>query len=144
MAEVQDTQGTQLRRNGTVVPKVRSIGPVGIGRGLRDVTTLSDTTHVHKKNLADIPEIAVELFYDPEEAIHQVIMQDDALATLLPWQIYAEQGNSPGEVWEFSSCYVVNAEIQNMEVDGDMVLSFSLKPQALPVGLFEGVIGSLP
>jgi len=144
MAEVQDTQGTQLRRNGTVVAKVRSIGPVGIGRALRDVTTLSDTVHVHKKNMADIPEIAVELFYDPEEAMHQQIIQDDALGAVLPWQILLEQGNSPGEFIEFSACYVINAEIQNMEVDGDMVLSFSLKPQALPVGLYEGVIGTLP
>lgn len=144
MAEVQDTQGTQLRRNGVVVTKVRSIGPLGIGRALRDVTTLSDVNHVHKKNMADIPEIAVELFYDPEEAIHQVIMQDDALGAVMPWQIFLEQGNSPGENIEFASCYVVNAEIQNMEVDGDMVLSFSLKPQALPTGLFEGVIGTLP
>jgi hypothetical protein len=45
-------------------------------------------------------------------------------------------------VIEFSSCYVHSAEVQSIEVDGDLVLSFSLKPQALPVGLFdENLVG---
>jgi hypothetical protein len=139
---VNDAQGTQLRRAGTTVSHVRSISAIGVGRALRDVTTLSDTVHVHKKNIPDIPDIQVECYFDPEDSTHANILQDDKLGSLQPWQIYLEQGNSPGEVIEFSSCYVHSAEVQSIEVDGDLVLSFSLKPQALPVGLFdENLVG---
>jgi hypothetical protein len=139
---VNDAQGTQLRRAGTAVSHVRSISAIGVGRALRDVTTLSDTVHVHKKNIPDIPDIQVECYFDPEDSTHANILADDKLGSLQPWQIYLEQGNSPGEVIEFSSCYVHSAEVQSIEVDGDLVLSFSLKPQALPVGLFdENLVG---
>lgn len=139
---VNDAQGTQLRRAGTAVSHVRSISAVGVGRALRDVTTLSDTVHVHKKNIPDLPDIQVEVLFDPEDSTHANILQDDALGSLNPWQIFLEQGDSPGEVIEFSSCYVHSAELSGIEVDGDLVLSFSLKPQALPVGLFdENLVG---
>lgn len=139
---VNDAQGTRLLRAGVAISQVRSISAIGVGRVLRDVTTLSDSVHVHKKNIPDIPDIQVELYFDPEDSGHANILQDDALGSLQPWQIYLEQGNSPGEVIEFSSCYVHSAEIQQIEVDGDLVLSFSLKPQALPVGLFgENLVG---
>jgi hypothetical protein len=139
---VNDAQGASIRRAGTAVSHVRSISAIGVGRALRDVTTLSDTVHVHKKNIPDIPDIQVECYFDPEDSTHANILQDDKLGSLQPWQIYLEQGNSPGEVIEFSSCYVHSAEVQSIEVDGDLVLSFSLKPQALPVGLFdENLVG---
>jgi hypothetical protein len=139
---VNDAQGTQLRRAGVAITQVRSISTVGVGRALRDVTTLSDTVHKHKKNIPDLPDIQVELLFDPEDSGHANILQDDALGSLQPWQIYLEQGNSPGEVIEYSSCYVHSAEISGLEVDGDMVLSFSLKPQVMPVGLFdENLVG---
>jgi hypothetical protein len=139
---VNDAQGASIRRAGTAVSHVRSISAMGVGRALRDVTTLSDTVHVHKKNIPDIPDIQVECYFDPEDSTHANILQDDKLGSLQPWQIYLEQGNSPGEVIEFSSCYVHSAEVQSIEVDGDLVLSFSLKPQALPVGLFdENLVG---
>jgi len=139
---VNDAQGTQLRRAGTVINHVRSISAIGVGRSLRDVTTLQDTVHVHKKNIPDIVDIQVEVYFDPEDSGHANILNDDALGSLQPWQIFLEQGNSPGEVIEFSSCYVHSAEVQSIEVDGDLVLSFSLKPQTLPVGLFfENLVG---
>ena len=142
MAEVQDAQGTKLFRNGVEVPKVRSIAPVGVGRVLRDVTTLSDTVHVHKKNIPDIPDIAVECYWDPEDSTHANILQDDALGSLNAWQIGFEQGNSPGERIEYTSCYVHSAEITGTEVDGDLILGFSIKPQVLPSGLFnENLVG---
>ena len=139
---VNDAQGTQLRRAGVAVSHVKSISAIGVGRALRDVTTLSDTVHVHKKNIPDMPDIQVEVWYDPEDSTHLNIMADDKLGSLQPWQIYLEQGNSPGEVIEYPSCYVHSAELSGMEVDGDLTLTFSLKPQALPVGLFdENLVG---
>jgi hypothetical protein len=139
---VNDAQGTQLRRAGVAISHVQSISAVGVGRALRDVTTLSDTVHKHKKNIPDLPDIQVELLFDPEDSSHANILQDDALGSLQPWQIYLEQGNSPGEVIEYSSCYVHSAELSGIEVDGDLKLTFSLKPQVLPVGLFdENLVG---
>lgn len=132
---VTDAMGSSLRRNGVVVNGVKSIGTVGPGRALRDVTTLADTVHKHKKNIPDLPEIEVELFYDPDDTMHQRIWRDDADAVTVPWQIFIEQGNSPLENWEFPSCYVINATIGPMEIDGDITMTFSLKPQAMPVGV---------
>ena len=142
MATVNDAQGTQIRRAGVAVPQVQSISAVGVGRALRDVTTLSDTVHKHKKNIPDLPDIQVDCLYDPEDSTHANILQDDALGSLQPWQILFEQGNSPGEFVEWSSCYVHSAEVGSIEVDGDLHLTFSVKPQVLPVGLFdENLVG---
>lgn len=137
MADVTDTQGTRLRRNGTVIPAVFEIGPIGVGRTLRDVTALSDSIHKHKMNIPDHVEIACKLWYDPQEALHRVIISDHASAALSAWQIDLEQGNSPEENITWATAYVSDAQLESMSVDGDMVLSFNLKPQALPVGLFD-------
>lgn len=132
-----DAMGTTLFRNGVAVSGVRSIGVIGPGRALRDVTTLSDANHKHKKNIPDYPEIVCELFYDPDDTMHLRIMKDDADAVTVPWQIGLEEGNSPNEMIEISSAYVVNAQIESIEIDGDLVMSFALKPQAAPSGLWD-------
>ena len=137
MADVTDAQGARLRRNGTLIASVRSIGEVGIGRALRDVTTLSDTVHKHKLNIPDLPEIPIEIYYDPQEPLHRTILLDEVNGALQPWQIDIEQGNSPEENVSLGNCYVFGASVGPYEVDGDLVLKFNLKPQSLPVGMFD-------
>lgn len=139
MAIIHGTQGTSLKRNGQTVNQMRSFGPFGIGGTLRDVTTLSDTVHKHKKNIPDLPEIAVTVFYDPQDPIHIGIWADAAGTGPVPYQLFIEQGNSPGEIVDLGNCWVLNAQLENMEVDGDIVFSFSLKPQAFPIGLYDAV-----
>lgn len=137
MTDVTDTQGTRLRRNGTLIPNVKSIGEIGIGRALRDTTSLSDTVHKHKLNIPDVPEIPVEIWYDPQEPLHRVILLDEVNGALQPWQVDIEQGNSPEENISLGNCYVFGSSVGPYEVDGDIILKFSLKPQALPSGLFD-------
>jgi hypothetical protein len=139
MAIIHGTQGTVLRRGTTTIQQLRSIGPVGVGGALRDVTTLSDSVHKHKKNIPDLPEIAVSLYYDPQDATHILIFQDSTATLPVQYTLLLEQGNSPGEIIDLGLCWVLNAQIDNMEVDADVVFSFSLKPQAFPVGLFDQV-----
>lgn len=139
MAIIHGTQGATLRRNGANVNQLRSIGPVGVGGALRDVTVLSDLVHKHKKNIPDLPEISVSVYYDPQDSVHIGIMADSTLTGPVPYQMSIEQGNSPGEIIDLGNCWVLNAQLENMEVDNDVVLTFSLKPQAFPIGLFDAV-----
>ena len=139
MAIIHGTQGTTLKRNGQTVNQMTSFGPFGVGGTLRDVTTLSDTVHKHKKNIPDLPEIAVSVFYDPQDAVHLGIWADSTATGPIPYSLLLEEGDSPGEVVDLGVCWVLNAQLENMEVDGDIVFSFSLKPQAFPIGLFDAV-----
>jgi len=139
MAIIHGTQGTVLKRAGSTVANMRSFGPFGVGGSLRDVTTLSDLVHKHKKNIPDLPEINVAVYYDPQDPIHIGLLQDSTLTGPVPFTVLLEQGNSPGEVVDLGACYVLNAQLENMEVDGDMVLTFTIKPQQFPVGLFDAV-----
>lgn len=136
MTDVTDAQGSRLRRLGVNIPNIKSIGAVGIGRATRDVTSLSDTVHKHKLNIPDVPEIAVEVWYDPQEPMHIQPMQDEYNGALVTWGIDLEQGNSPEENVTFTA-YVFGCEVGPMEVDGDLVLKFNLKPQSVPSGLFD-------
>jgi hypothetical protein len=137
MPIVTDTQGTALRRNGVLITQLKSISLVGIGRALRDVTSLSDTVHKHKLNIPDVPELACEIWYDGDTAIHNTPMQDEANGATSTWIIDLEQGTSPEQHVELGACYVFGCEIGPFEVDGDLVLKFNLKPQQLPVGLYD-------
>lgn len=139
MAIIHGTQGTVLRRGTTTVNQLRSIGPVGVGGTLRDVTVLSDTVHKHKKNIPDLPEIAVSVYYDPQDQTHINIFNDSTLTTPVQFTLLLEQGNSPGEIVDLGLCWVLDAKLENMEVDGDIVFSFTLKPQAFPIGLYDVV-----
>lgn len=143
MAIIHGTQGTVLKRgtvaSSSVVNQLRSFGPFGVGGALRDVTTLSDTVHKHKKNIPDLPEIACSLYYDPQDQTHINIMSDATQTLPVNYVLLLEQGNSPGEIIDLGLCWVLNAQLENMEVDGDVVMSFSLKPQAFPIGLFDAV-----
>jgi len=138
MADVNESQFSSLVRypgaftagSGTVIDKVFEIGPLGLGRALRDVTTLSDTVHKHKLNIPDVPEVAVKVYYDPADTTHNQIIQDGIAGSLLYWAVNLEEGNSPAESNVFLA-YVVNPQIDSFGVDQDLVLSFSLKPQTL-------------
>ena len=134
---VTDTQGTALRRNGVLIPQVKSISVLGVGRALRDVTALSDSVHKHKLNIPDVPEIAVEVWYDPDQGIHNQMGQDEINGTQAIWTVDVEQGASPEQHVELGGCYVFGNELGAFEVDGDIVLKFSLKPQQVPTGLFD-------
>jgi hypothetical protein len=136
MADVKDTQGTVLKRGGTAIPKVRSVGELGFVMALRDVTTLSDSIHQHKLGIPDMNEIAVEVFYDPEEPLHLAIFQDAVNRSVNSWSVDIEEGNSPNENVSFTA-YVINPKLNPAEVDGDYVLAFSLKPQSQFVGMFD-------
>jgi hypothetical protein len=138
MAEVNESQFSSLVRypgaftagTGTTIAQVFEMGPLGLGRELRDVTTLSDTVHKHKLNIPDLPEVAVKVYFDPADTTHLQIMQDAVAGSLLYWGINLEEGNSPAESYVFQA-YVVNPQIDSFGVDQDLVLSFSLKPQSI-------------
>lgn len=134
---VTDTQGTVLRRNGVAISGVKSIAPLGVGRALRDVTALNDSVHKHKLNIPDLPEVAVEVFYDPDIPMHNQPAQDEINGTLASWIVDVEQGTSPEQHIELGTCYVFGSEIGPFEVDGDIILKFTLKPQVMPLGLFD-------
>ena len=134
---VTDTQGTALRRNGVLIAQVRSISVLGIGRALRDVTALSDSVHKHKLNIPDVPEITVEAWWDPDQGIMNQPGQDEVNGTLATWTVDIEQGASPEQHVELGACYCFGAEVGPIEVDGDYVLKFVLKPQSVPTGLFD-------
>ncbi len=134
---VTDTQGAVLRRNGVVLAQIKSIGAFGIGRAIRDVTALSDAVHKHKLNIPDLPEIAVEVWYDPDIPGHNVPGQDEINGTLATWLVDVEQGASPEQHVELGACYCFGCEVGPFEVDGDIVLKFTLKPQQVPLGLFD-------
>lgn len=140
MAIIHDTMGTVLKRGATsaavTVPGLFEIGPVGLGRALRDVTTLSDTVHKHKLNIPDIPEIACKVYYDPQDTTQLQVLSDAYTGGLVTWQIFLEQGNSPGEGILFTA-YVVNPQIESLGIDSDMVLSFTLKPQSVIGEMFN-------
>jgi hypothetical protein len=143
MAEVNESQFSALWRigpaaqggQGQQVLQVFEMGPVGLGRELRDVTTLGDTVHKHKLNIPDVPEIAVKCYFDPNDTTHLQIFADGTAGTLPNWRIELEEGNSPNEGLVFSA-YVVNPQIDSFGVDQDLVLSFSLKPQQVISELF--------
>jgi hypothetical protein len=143
MAEVNETQYTTLVRmpNGLTsapeqtIPQVFEIGAVGLGRALRDVTTLSDTVHKHKLNIPDVPEISVKCYFDPQDTTHLQILSDGLNGGLPWWKVQLEAGDSPSEGVGFQA-YVVNPQIDSMGVDSDLVLSFSLKPQTVPSDIF--------
>lgn len=136
MAEIQDTQGSRLRRNGVVIPQVFEIGVVDPGRTIRDVTALSDTIRKHKMNIPDIAEIECKLWYDGQETTHRGLFTDHMNAVVQSFQLDLEQGNSPEENITFTA-YVSKCGLDPMAVDGDQVLSFTLKPQSMFVGLFD-------
>lgn len=139
MAIIHGTMGTVLRRGTQTVNQMRSFGPFGVGGTLRDVTTLSDTVHKQKKNIPDLPEIAVSIYYDGQDPVHILIWQDSTSTSPVQYTLLLEQGNSPNEVVDLGQCWVLNAQLENMEVDGDIVMTFSLKPQAFPIGLYDAV-----
>jgi hypothetical protein len=136
MADVTDTQGTRLRRGGTLIPKVYSVGSLAFTMGLRDVTSLEDTIHQHKLGIPDMNEIPCKIWFDAQESTHLAIFQDAINRSLGVWQVDMEEGNSPNENVTFTA-YVINPTIEAAEVDGDYTLSFSLKPQSMFVGLFD-------
>jgi hypothetical protein len=135
MAEVSDTQYSSLQRYGRTIPQVFEIGPLGLGRALRDVTVLSDTVHKHHLNAPDIPEIAVKCYFDPADTDQLQVCADATAGSLVTFTVNVEEGNSPGENISFTA-YVVNPQIESIGVDSDLVLSFSLKPQSLLGDLF--------
>jgi hypothetical protein len=138
MASVTDSQGTQLLRNGVNIPNVKSIGAIGLGRTLRDTTSLGDLIHKFKLNIPDIPEISVEIWWDGQEATHNLMALDEVNGnTTNTYQINIEQGDSPAENIDLGVCWVLGHEWGPFEVDGDVVMKFNLKPTQFPTGLFD-------
>lgn len=140
MVDITDAQGSGIRRNGVNVTKVYEIGAFGIQRALRDVTALSDIDcHKHKLNLPDIAEISIKAWYDPQDTTHLQIISDGHTGGNAVWQIDVQSGDSPAENITFEA-FVINPQIEGMAVDGDLTLSFSLKAQTVPVGLYESAV----
>ena len=143
MSNVIDTQGTLLKRGDgtdptetfTDIPRVQQIDTIGIGRALRQITDLSHTAaHQHKLGLPDVPEISVECLYDPDDAQHQGIFSDHANGVTRNFQIHL--ADATPTVVAFSAL-VLEPNIGAPDVDGDVPLRFSLKPQSVPTGLFS-------
>jgi len=128
MAEIVDTQSTRLYRNNVLIPQVFEVGPVGFSTAIRQVTSLSDTDcHKHKIGLPDMTEIAVKVWYDPQDATHQSIWTDSLTRGTISFTLGVEEGDSPAEMLTMQ-CFVMNPQIESMAVDADVVLSFTLKP----------------
>ncbi len=147
MADVLDTQGSKLfAGTGTgspetflEIPKLTSIDPIGPARELRQKTTLSDTdTHKHTLGLADMPEIACEGWWDPDDAQQQQLFKDHHNATVRNYRIRipVPQAGSPAITYkELTFSALVVGPNTGTPLDDNVPLRFSLKPQSLIAGL---------
>lgn len=137
MSNLIDTQGTQLLRGDgaaseafTAIPRINKVGPLPIGTGkpLRDVTDLSNTdTRKHKFGLADMPEISAEGWYDPDDPTHAALVADYTAGTDVNFQVSIP--TTPATVYSFSAKVMI--EIGEVNVDGDVPMTVTLKPQSV-------------
>ena len=135
MSNLIDTQGMSLKMGDglspetfTQVPRVTSIDPIpnASGKPLRDVTDLSHTdTRKHKFGLADMPEITVEGFFDPDDTTHTALATAHENGTVTNFQVVLTDGTPT--TYSFSA--LVSMQI-SAPLDGDVPFTLTLKPQS--------------
>jgi len=132
MADTYETQGTILMRGGiegesedfVEVPGVTAINSVGFQRALIDVTTLRSTQREYRLAIKDGQEIGLELWFDPENAQHQGLRDDNRTGARRLFKILLT--DSPSEEVEFAAL-VMNWSY-NTAIDTVYNLAITLKP----------------
>jgi hypothetical protein len=132
MADTYETQGTILLRGGVEgessdfveVPGVTAINSVGFQRALIDVTTLRSTQREYRLAIKDGQEIGLELWFDPENAQHQGLRDDNRTGARRLFKI--QLTDSPSEEVEFAAL-VMNWSY-NTAIDTVYNLAVTLKP----------------
>ena len=126
-----DTVGTIFAVGEGVSPEdytpfcVNSIDPVGYSRTLIDVTTLCSTAHEYRLALKDGLEISVEAFYDPADAIQEMLRTTLDAGTTKAFKITLSD-DSPATEITFTA--LVMAWNIGAAVDGVYPLRITLKP----------------
>lgn len=132
MADTYETQGTILMRGGiegesqdfVEVPGVTAINSVGFQRALIDVTTLRSTQREYRLAIKDGQEIGLEMWFDPENAQHQGLRDDNRTGARRLFKI--QLTDSPAEEVEFAAL-VMNWSY-NTAIDTVYNLAVTLKP----------------
>lgn len=126
------TEGTELRRGDgaspevfTAVSQVRTLGPVGVQRGLIDVTNLSSSIREFASALQEGQEVNVEIQYDPGDAQHEGLRTDAQTANLIR-AFQVEYQTSPLVTFDFNA--LVTNWSTNADIDNVYILSVTLKP----------------
>lgn len=110
----------------TSVAQLQTIGSAGSERGLIDVTNLSSTAREYKKAIKDGLELQCVAQWDPDNATHVLIKDTDVDAELARnWRLTFT--DSPATTATFAAL-VTRAVISGLEIDGVMMLEFTLKP----------------
>jgi len=132
MTTTYETQGTVIYRGGTsgdsqdyaVIGGVTAINTVGLQRALIDVTTLASTQREYRLAIKDGQEIGLEMFYDPEDAQHNGLRDDNRLGTRRLFKI--ELTDSPVDTVMFEGL-VMNWSY-NTAIDAVYNLTITIKP----------------
>lgn len=134
MTEYIDSQGCSIKIGDgaspevfTIIPKVTSISPLPIaaGRPYRDRTDLSNTAvRTHGFGIADMPEITLEGFFDPNDATHQALITAYTSKAVTNFKVTLS--SSPIVNYDFSALVMLNSEVP---LDVDMPFTVTLKPQ---------------
>lgn len=108
------------------VVQLQTIGVVGQERGLIDVTNLSSAAREWKKALKDGLELPCAAQWDPDNATHTAIRDTDVDAEVaINWRVTFP--DSPATTATFAAL-TTRAVVTNVEVDGVLMLEFTLKP----------------
>ncbi len=108
------------------IPQLMSLSVVGQERALIDVTNLSSTAREWKKALKDGLEMPCSAQWDPDNAIHVLIVETDLDAnTARSWKVTFP--DSPAQTVTFNAI-VTRAVVTQIEIDSVLMLEFTLKP----------------
>jgi hypothetical protein len=101
---------------------VTSIDPIGSARGLIDVTTLCSEAREYKLALQDGQEIKVEAFYDPNDAVQEMLRLALENGTTVSFKIVL----SSGRIFLFDA--LVTGWSIGAAIDSVYPLHLTLKP----------------
>ena len=111
--------GIALKRNGTVVPELTSVGDVGASLAIQDVTAHDGSGWVERiGTLLDGGTIPVQCNFVPGNAQHVGMRTDMTSKALQAWTVVLP-GGSP--TWAFSG-YVTQYRIPSAPVNGHLQL----------------------
>ena len=109
----------------TALAQVVSITPIGIERGLIDVTNLSSSAREYKKAIKDGQEIQLRMQYDPDDSGHAGLRTDADSEDSRNFRITLT--DSPAQTVTFAAM-VTNWSITDVAIDQVLMLDVTLKP----------------
>lgn len=109
----------------TTIAQVRTIGTVGLNRGLIDVTNLSSAAREYKKAIVDGQEISLSIQYDPDDTGHAGLRTDCSAEVSRNYRITLT--DSPAQTITFAAM-AMNWTLSGIEIDNVIMLSCTLKP----------------